>query len=631
MKKKKRTLGKALMILMIAFFYLPILYMIIFSFNDGKSLTSFTGFSLRWYQHMLESQDMMTALYTTFSIAILATIVATVVGTVAAIGLSSSRKVIRNIMEQVNNLPMMNPEIVTAIGFMLLFITFKVEKGYVTMLLAHIAFCIPYVMLSVMPKIRSLDPNLADAAMDLGATPFKALTKVIVPQITPGIVSGALIAFTMSVDDFIISYFVTGSGVKNLSIVVYTMSKRVNPSINAVSTLVVVIITIVLLVINLAPVITAKRVKKGGAVKRKRWVPAVAVCCVLAVAIAALQRGGITGKDRPFEGQTLHIYNWGEYTGENIIGDFEEETGATVVMENFDSNEQMYIKVANGEAYDILVPSDYMIQRLIEEDYLQKLDKSKLDCFDKLSDAVLGLPYDPNNDYSVPYFWGTVGIVYDKTKVDIEDLEREGYNIFLDQKYKGDVYLYDSERDSFMMALKALGYSMNTENEAELNEAYEWLVQCVETMDTEIVTDEIIDNMAQGRKALGLIYSGDASYVMAENEDMGYFMPETGTNLWSDAMVIPKNAKNPDLAHAFINYASDYDGAYDNSSYVGYTSANQEVMDDLSGEGGDYEGINAYNPRTDNENDEVFEYNADTKKIISDLWSRVKIAASNAG
>lgn len=631
MKKKKRTLGKALMILMIAFFYLPILYMIIFSFNDGKSLTSFTGFSLRWYQHMLESQDMMTALYTTFSIAILATIVATVVGTVAAIGLSSSRKVIRNIMEQVNNLPMMNPEIVTAIGFMLLFITFKVEKGYVTMLLAHIAFCIPYVMLSVMPKIRSLDPNLADAAMDLGATPFKALTKVIVPQITPGIVSGALIAFTMSVDDFIISYFVTGSGVKNLSIVVYTMSKRVNPSINAVSTLVVVIITIVLLVINLAPVITAKRVKKGGAVKRKRWVPAVAVCCVLAVAIAALQRGGITGKDRPFEGQTLHIYNWGEYTGENIIGDFEEETGATVVMENFDSNEQMYIKVANGEAYDILVPSDYMIQRLIDEDYLQKLDKSKLDCFDKLSDAVLGLPYDPNNDYSVPYFWGTVGIVYDKTKVDIEDLEREGYNIFLDQKYKGDVYLYDSERDSFMMALKALGYSMNTENEAELNEAYEWLVQCVETMDTEIVTDEIIDNMAQGRKALGLIYSGDASYVMAENEDMGYFMPETGTNLWSDAMVIPKNAKNPDLAHAFINYASDYDGAYDNSSYVGYTSANQEVMDDLSGEGGDYEGINAYIPRTGNENDEVFEYNADTKKIISDLWSRVKIAASNAG
>lgn len=631
MNKKKRPFGKILMILMIAFFYLPIVYMVIFSFNEGKSLTSFTGFSLRWYQHMLESQDMMEALYTTFSIAILATFISTVVGTISAIGLSKSKKVIRNIMDQVNNLPMMNPEIVTAIGFMLLFITFNVEKGYMTMLLAHIAFCIPYVILSVMPKIRSLDPNLADAAMDLGATPWQALRKAIVPQITPGIVSGALIAFTMSVDDFIISYFVTGRGVKNLSIVVYTMSKRVNPSINAVSTLVVVIITIVLLIINLAPIVAAKNRKSDTIGKRRRLVPAAAaVLCAAAVGICAVNFGG-GSSDRPFEGQTLHIYNWGEYTGENIIGDFEEETGATVVMENFDSNEQMYIKVANGESYDLLVPSDYMIQRLIEEDLLQKLDKSKLTCMDKLADAVKGLPYDPNNDYSVPYFWGTVGIVYDKNKVDIEDLEREGYNIFLDEKYKGDVYLYDSERDSFMMALKALGYSMNTENEQELQEAYEWLVQCVETMDTEIVTDEIIDNMAQGRKALGLIYSGDASYVMAENEDMGYFMPETGTNLWSDAMVIPKNAKNPDLAHAFINYASDYDGAYDNSSYVGYTSANQEVMDTLSGEGGDYEGINAYIPRTDNENDEVFVYNEDTKKIISDLWSRVKIAASNAG
>ena len=629
MKKGKRPLGRFLMILAVVFFYLPILYMIVFSFNEGKSLTVFSGFSLRWYRHMLESGDMMEALYTTFSVALLATSVSTVAGTIAAIGLSKSRKIVRDVMEQVNNLPLMNPEIVTAIGLMLLFITFKVEKGYVTMLLAHIAFCIPYVMLSVMPKIRSLDPNLADAAMDLGATPWQAMTKVIVPQIMPGIVSGALIAFTMSVDDFIISYFVTGRGVKNLSIMVYTMSKRVNPSINAISTLVVVIINIVLVAVNLAPVLAARRTGRAEVEHRRTWIP-VAVGAVLAVLAVCFLQFGSGALDRPYEGQTLHIYNWGEYTGENIIRDFEEETGASVVMDNFDSNEQMYIRVANGESYDILVPSDYMIQRLIEEDLLQKLDKSRLDCLDKLSDAVKGLPYDPDNEYSIPYFWGTVGIVYDKTKVDVADLEREGYNIFLDEKYKGDIYLYDSERDSFMMALKALGYSMNTDSQEELQEAYDWLVQCVQTMEPEIVTDEIIDNMAQGRKALGLIYSGDATYVMAENEDMGYYMPDTGTNLWSDAMVIPANARNVELAHAFINYASDYDGAYDNSSYVGYTSANQEVMDVLSGEGGDYEGINAYIPRTDNPSDEVFVYNEETRKVIGDLWSRVKIAASNA-
>lgn len=629
MKKDKRTFGKVLMTLMIVFFYLPIIYMIVFSFNEGKSLTTFTGFSLRWYKHMLESRDMMEALYTTFGVALIATFVSTVVGTIAAIGLSKSRKIVRDIMEQVNNLPLMNPEIVTAIGFMLLFITFQVEKGYVTMLLAHIAFCIPYVMLSVMPKIRSLDPNLADAAMDLGCTPWQALTKVIVPQIAPGIFSGALIAFTMSVDDFIISYFVTGSGVKNLSIMVYTMSKRVNPSINAISTLVVVIITTALIIINVTPVVIAKRAKKTELKGSKLVIPSLAFVSVLLIIL------GVTSLNRdksnaPYAGQTLYIYMPGEYIGENVIPDFEEMTGATVVMENFESNEQMYIKVANGEAYDILIPSDYMIQRLIDEELLQKLDPTKLDCLDALSDAVKNSPYDPENEYSVSYFWGTVGIVYDKTKVDINDLTEEGFDIFLDKKYRGEIYLYDSERDSFMMALKSLGYSMNTANDAELQEAYEWLVQCVKTMDPEIVTDEIIDNMAQGRKALGLCYSGDATYIMSENENMGFYLPEEGTNLWYDSMVIPANAKNAALAHEFINFVSSYDAAYDNSSYVGYTSPNTAVLEELSSSGGDYYGINAYIPRTDNENDEVFYYNEETRKVISNLWSKVKITASNA-
>ncbi len=627
MKKEKGNFGRMMMVLLVIFFYAPILYMIIFSFNEGKSLTGFSGFSMRWYRHMLESRDMMEALYTTFSVALLATAISTVVGTVAAIGLSKSKKIVRDIMEQVNNLPMMNPEIVTAIGFMLLFITFRIEKGYTTMLLAHIAFCIPYVMLSVMPKVRSLDPNLADAAMDLGATPFQALTKVIVPQITPGIISGALIAFTMSVDDFIISYFVTGQGVKNLSIMVYTMSKRVNPSINAISTLVVVIITVALLAINLLPVLVSKQQAKGKSSKKLLIIPA-AVVAVLVFGLVIL-KNGFGESTLPYEGQTLHVYNWGEYTGENLIPTFEAQTGARVVMENFDSNEQMYIKIANGEAYDVIVPSDYMIQRLIQEDLLQKLDQEKLDCWANLTEEVIGLPYDPENEYSVPYFWGTVGIVYDKSKVDQEDLEREGFAIFLDEKYKGDIYLYDSERDSFMMALKSLGYSMNTKDEKELMEAYDWLVRCVETMEPEIVTDEIIDNMAQGRKALGLIYSGDATYVMSENENMGFYLPEEGTNQWSDAMVIPANAKNPELAHEFINFVSSYKGAYDNSSYVGYTSANEEVLADLSGEGGDYEGIDAYIPRTDNPKDEVFQFDEQTRKVISNLWSKVKIAASN--
>ena len=457
--------------------------------------------------------------------------------------------------------------------------------------------------------------------MDLGCTPWQALIKVIVPQITPGIISGALIAFTMSIDDFIISYFVTGGGVKNLSIMVYTMSKRINPSINAVSTVMVVIITFALIIINVVPMIVSKREKKAE-MNNRRWVGPAVCGGVLILVIAAVFGMGGNSSDAPYAGESLYIYMPGEYIDEEVVAAFEEQTGADVIMENFDSNEQMYIKVANGESYDILIPSDYMIQRLMDEGYLQKLDE--------LSASVKSAAYDPHNEYAIPYFWGTVGIVYNTTVVDYADLEEQGFGIFLNEKYKGDLYLYDSERDAFMMALKDLGYSMNTQSEAELNEAYEWLVQCVQTMKPEIVTDEIIDNMAQGRKALGLCYSGDATYIISENEEMGFFLPNEGSNLWFDSMVIPENAENVDLAYEFMNFINAYDNAYSNSSYVGYTSPNHEVMMDLSGEGGDYEGINAYIPRTDNDLDEVFEYHANTKKLMGNLWSKVKIAASNA-
>ena len=260
--KNKKIFSKLFMICVMIFFYMPIVYTVVFSFNSKKSLTHWSGFSFTWYEKMFSSRDMMSALWTTISIAILATIISTIVGTITAIGLSKSNKVLKNIVERINDFPIMNPEIVTAISLLMFFSALGVQKGYITMLLAHIMFCIPYVMLSVNPKLRSLDPNLADAALDLGATPWQALIKVIIPQIMPGIVSGALVAFTMSFDDFIISYFVTGNGVSNISILVYTMSKRINPSINALSTIIILIITVVLVLINIIPVL-----KNRGGVK----------------------------------------------------------------------------------------------------------------------------------------------------------------------------------------------------------------------------------------------------------------------------------------------------------------------------------------------------------------------------
>ena len=633
MKKKTSVGSKIILTLTMLFFYLPILYIIIFSFNDSRSLTKFGGFSLRWYEKMFADSTMMEAVLYTVIIAVIATVVATVVGTITAIGLSKSRKVVQKMVERINDLPVMNPDIVTAISLLMFFSVLTVKKGFGTLLIAHIMFCIPYVMLSVTPKLRSLDPNLIDAAMDLGATPFQALTKVIVPQIKPGIISGALIAFTMSFDDFVISYFTTGNGVNNISILVYTMSKRVNPSINALSTIVILLITLVLGVVNIVPIVREKREKDG---KSSRAVSRKAMAAVAAVLVLAVV-GGTVGASlsqqhksaaavEKYGSNVLKLYLPGEYLGENVISDFEKQYGVRVIVENFDSNEMMYTKLMAGDRYDVIIPSDYMIERLMNEDFLQPLDKSMIPNMENMSDAVLGMSYDPDNTYSIPYFWGSVGLVYNHENVDPAVIESEGWEVLRNTDYAGHIYIYDSERDSFMMAFKALGYSMNTEDPNEINDAYEWLLQMNNTMSPVYVTDEVIDGMMNGYKDIAVVYSGDAAVVLDENEDMSFYMPSQGTNIWCDAMVIPQNAENPKLAHEFINYMLTYEAAFDNTETVGYTSPNAEVFEEMTSSEDLYADNAAYLPRSGYDKDEMFHDNQALMRELSKLWIKVKAA-----
>lgn len=633
MKKKTSVGSKIILTLTMLFFYLPILYIIIFSFNDSRSLTKFGGFSLRWYEKMFADSTMMEAVLYTVIIAVIATVVATVVGTITAIGLSKSRKVVQKMVERINDLPVMNPDIVTAISLLMFFSVLTVKKGFGTLLIAHIMFCIPYVMLSVTPKLRSLDPNLIDAAMDLGATPFQALAKVIVPQIKPGIVSGALIAFTMSFDDFVISYFTTGNGVNNISILVYTMSKRVNPSINALSTIVILLITLVLGVVNIVPIVREKREKDG---KSSRAVSRKAMAAVAAVLVLAVVGGTVGARlsqqhksaaaVEKYGSNVLKLYLPGEYLGENVISDFEKQYGVRVIVENFDSNEMMYTKLMAGDRYDVIIPSDYMIERLMNENFLQPLDKSMIPNMENMSDAVLGMSYDPDNTYSIPYFWGSVGLVYNHENVDPAVIESEGWEILHNTDYAGHIYIYDSERDSFMMAFKALGYSMNTEDPNEINDAYEWLLQMNNTMSPVYVTDEVIDGMMNGYKDIAVVYSGDAAVVLDENEDMSFYMPSQGTNIWCDAMVIPQNAENPKLAHEFINYMLTYEAAFDNTETVGYTSPNTEVFEEMTSSEDLYADNAAYLPRSGYEKDEMFHDNQVLMRELSKLWIKVKAA-----
>ena len=320
----------------------------------------------------------------------------------------------------------------------------------------------------------------------------------------------------------------------------------------------------------------------------------------------------------------LKVYNAGEYVDEEILTRFEDEYDVSIKYSIFLSNEEMYTQLLGGTVYDVMIPSDYMIEKLQADGLIQKIDKSKITNIKDLYDGML-TDYDPDFEYSVPYFWGNVGIIYDSTKIDQSDVESQGWEVLRNPKYKGLIYMYDSERDSFMVALKALGYSMNTTDEKELEDAYNWLIELDNRVDPSYVTDEIIDGLAYASegKYMGVVYSGDAAYISSENENMKYWAPKEGTNYWTDAMVIHKKSECAELAHEFMNFMIDHDNAYDNSLYVGYSSPNKDALKEL--EEGEYADNEAYSVREITSKDEVFHNNDNVRKIISDYWTHVKL------
>lgn len=347
---------------------------------------------------------------------------------------------------------------------------------------------------------------------------------------------------------------------------------------------------------------------------------------ILALSLALLPVLGMAeGFDpKEFEGQTLNVYNWGEYVDMSVIRAFEDQYKVRVNYKTYESNEYLWLQLTSEDAWDVIVPSDYMAQRLIGAGKLQPLDKSIVTNLDLLTDAVKNLPCDPESTYTAPYFWQTMGIVYDTTKISEEEMESQGWNAFQNPAYAGHAYMYDSSRDAFMIAEKALGYSANSVNEEEIMAAYEWLRVMHKELRPSYVTDEVIDSMAEGLKWMALVYSGDAAYILENNEDMAYCTPSQGTNIAVDLMCIPENAKNPKLANVFIQYMLSYDACKANSLEVGYASPNAQVLEELSGPGGEYEGNAAYLPRGGYELDEIYlDLNPEWQAKQPDLWAKV--------
>ena len=606
--------------------YAPIVTLMVLSFNNTKTRSRWGGFTGKWYVSLFQNKEIMNALYTTLIIALLSALIATLIGTLAALGMQVMRSRTRTLFMGITNIPMLNADIVTGVSLMLLFIAFRLTLGFKTILLAHITFNIPYVILSVMPKLKQTNKRTYEAALDLGASPLYAFVKVVLPDIMPGIFSGFLLAFTMSLDDFVITHFTKGPGVDTLSTKIYSeVRKGIKPEMYALSTLMFVTVLILLILINLSPADKRKKnvpVRFGRARKIGRFFFQKLIPVAMAVLIVI--GGFIYGqKDGTSKNGQVIVYNWGEYIDPEIIDLFEEETGIDVIYEEFETNEIMYPKIQSGAiAYDVVCPSDYMIQRMIENDLLAEINYDHIPNLKYIGDNYMKMSrqFDPENKYSVPYLWGTVGILYNKKMVD-EPVDSWG--ILWDKKYEDSILMQDSVRDAFAVALKYLGYSLNSTDLDELEAAKNLLIEQKPLVQAYVI-DQVRDKMIGGEAALGVIYSGEALYCQQENPDLDYVIPKEGTNIWIDSWVIPKNAKNVENAEAFINFLCRPDIAKMNFDYITYSIPNTAGRDLIEDESLRNSPI-AFPDDSKLENCETFRFlGDDNDALYNRLWREIK-------
>lgn len=573
----KEAAKKIYLTLIILFLYLPIIVLIVASFNNSKVLGTWNGFTLKWYRYFFDNTAIMNALKTTLVLAVMAAFIATVLALVACITINKMKRIPKAVFMSVTNIPMLNAEIVTGLAFMLLFIGVGISLNFSTVLIAHVTFCIPYAVLSIMPKVKQMDKSMYEVALDLGASKTYAFFKITLPDIMPGVLSGFFMSFTMSLDDFIITHFTRGSGFDTLSTKIYTeVRKGIKPEMYALSTLLFVTVFILLLLINKAP--TKKKVvtKRSEKIHVAMQFAAGGVAAVLIIgsAVYSFENTFNTGSSS----EEIYVYNWGEYIDPEVIEMFEKETGISVNYEEFETNEEMYTIIAKGaRTYDVVCPSDYMIQKMIENNLLAEIDFSKVPNITNIGKQYMesAKGFDAENKYCVPYCWGTVGIMYNKTMVD-EPID--SWEVLFDSKYKNDILMQNSVRDAYCVALSYLGYDINTLNEDEIKEVTDLLIRQKPLVQAYVV-DQVRDKMIKNAAAIGVIYSGEAIYMQRENKNLEYVVPKEGSNVWIDGWVIPKNCTNKEGAEAWIDFLCRPEIALMNFDYITYSTPNDAARD----------------------------------------------------
>ncbi|MBO5837551.1 MAG: extracellular solute-binding protein [Oscillospiraceae bacterium] len=573
-------------ILIFVFLYIPMAVLILGSFNTGKNLAVFEGFTLQQYAELFKDGDLLALLGNSLLIAILSTAIATAFGTFAAVGIHALKPKMRKAVMSLTNIPMTNPDIVTGISLSLLFVFVgtgmlgnKQSLNFWTLLIAHVTFNLPYVILNVMPKLQQMNPALQDAAMDLGCTPVQSFFKVTLHEIMPGMIAGAIMAFTMSLDDFVISYFVTGTDFVTLPVKIYSFTKKpIHPKIYAMFTLLFLLIFVLMVIMNLLQLRGDKRKteKRAKPVSRKMQMfkRVCAVACVLVLLFGTVALIITTRQDKV----TLNIMNWGQNIADgsdgtmDIIAEFEKAyPNIDVNYSEYASNEELYSKLSTGGlVVDLVIPSDYMIARMIKEDMLLELDFDNIPNYSNINTTYKNQAYDPDNKYSVPYTWGTVGIIYNSKFVDEADVT--GWELLWNEKYAGQILMFDNSRDAFGVAQYKLGIDVNTTDKAQLQRCADELAK-QRPLVQQYVMDQVYAKMEEGNAWIAPYYAGDAMMMMDNNPDLRFYLPQEQTfNLFIDAMCIPDCCENKEAAELFINFMCDPEISGANMDYICYGS-----------------------------------------------------------
>ena len=619
-KKVSGVAGKIYLALICLFLYMPILTLVVLSFNTTKTRGRFAGFSLRWYRSLFQDQSILHALFTTLLIALISALAATVFGTIVAFAMNHMKKWKKTTLMSLTNIPMLNADIVTGISLMLLFIAVNYTMGFSSVLIAHITFNLPFVILSVAPRLGSMNTSAFEAAQDLGASKAYAFWKVIFPDIMPNILTGFLLSFTMSVDDFVITHFTKGVGIDTLSTMIYTEQKKgIRPEIYSLSTLMFVTIFVLLILYTLHKS-HAEKIKSRASSRMEaasRWISLSLVPVVFLVVLFGYYSTKTTSTG------SLKVYNWGEYMDPQVLELFEKETGISVTYDEYETNESMYPIIAKGAAdYDLICPSDYMIQKMSDEGLLEPINWSRIPNAKNIDDQYFEFArgYDENNTYSMPYLWGTVGILYNKKMV---KGPIDSWGVLWDTRYQDDILMQKSVRDAFGVALKYLGYSLNTTDEAQLDEAKQKLLEQKHSGVVQAyVVDEVRDKMIAGEAAMGVIYSGEALTCMEENEDLAYVIPKEGSNLWMDNFAIVKGAKNKENAEKFLNFLCRPEIMKMNFEYITYSVPSSKARELLPDE---YKNSTIAFPALDSlKNCEVLKYvGKDGDSLYNQKWKEI--------